>query len=71
MKRLLSTDAQSIFNTLYGVIKQYDIQWQLVSLVCFDGAVAMSGSLNGVHAKYKEKNDKTVFVHCYGQSCFI
>lgn len=26
----------------------------------------MSGSLNGVQAKFKEKNDKTVFVHCYG-----
>jgi hypothetical protein len=66
MKRLISTDAQSIFNALCEVIEQYDIQWQLVSSVCFDGAAAMSGSLNGVQAKFKEKNDKTVFVHCYG-----
>ncbi|XP_050065097.1 uncharacterized protein LOC126554022 [Aphis gossypii] len=66
MKRLLSTDAQSIFNTLYEVIEQYDIQWKSVSSVCFDGAAAMSGSFNGVQAKFKEKNDKTVSVHCYG-----
>ncbi|XP_025192029.1 protein FAM200B-like [Melanaphis sacchari] len=66
MKRLLSTDAQSIFNTLCEVIEQYEIQWQSVSSVCFDGAAAMSGGLNGVQAKFKEKNDKTVFVHCYG-----
>lgn len=66
MKRLLSTDAQSIFNTLCEVIEQYDIQWQLLSSVCFDSVAAMSGSLNGVPVKFKEKNDKTVFVHCYG-----
>lgn len=66
MKRLLSIDSQSIFNTVCEVIEQYEIQWHSVSSVCFDGAASISGCLNGVQAKFKEKNDRTLFVHCFG-----
>jgi hypothetical protein len=34
--------------------------------MCFDGA-AMSGYVNRVQAKFKEKNERSFFVHCYGQ----
>lgn len=66
MKRLLSTDSQSIFNVISEVIEQYNIQWNLIASICFDGAAAMSGSINGVQAKFKGKNNKTLFIHCYG-----
>jgi len=35
--------------------------------VCFDGASTMSGSTAGVQAKFKEKNPRLYFVHCYGR----
>lgn len=34
--------------------------------MCFDGAAIMSGSLSGVKARFKEKNEKSLFIHCYG-----
>lgn len=33
---------------------------------CFDGAATMSGSITGVQTKFKKKNPKSFFVHCYG-----
>ncbi|KAL4083325.1 hypothetical protein QTP88_028654 [Uroleucon formosanum] len=39
--------------------------WEDVLSVCFDGASTMSGHLNGVQSKYKEKNNSIMYVHCY------
>jgi len=37
--------------------------------VCFDGASAMSGKINGVQMKVKEVNSKVQYVHRFGH-CF-
>ncbi|XP_008189973.1 zinc finger MYM-type protein 1-like [Acyrthosiphon pisum] len=66
MKRIMSIDSETIFNTLQDVISEYDIKWESVVSMCFDGAATMSGSLSGVQARIKEKNEKSLFVHCYG-----
>jgi hypothetical protein len=66
MKRITSIDSETIFNTLQDVISEYDIKWESIVSMCFDGAATMSGSLSGVQARIKEKNEKSLFVHCYG-----
>lgn len=55
MKRINSIDSETIFNTLQDVINEYDIKWESVVSMCFDGAASMSGSLSGVQARFKEK----------------
>lgn len=66
MKRIMSTDSQTIFNAISDVINDFGIKWESVLSMCFDGAATMSGSVNGVQAKFKKENDKAFFVHCYG-----
>lgn len=66
MKRIMSTDSQTIFNAISDVINNFGIKWESVLSMCFDGAATMSGSVNGVQAKFKKENDKAFFVHCYG-----
>lgn len=66
LQRLVSVDAQSIFNCLTNTIAQVGLKWDSVISVCFDGAASMAGSLNGVQAKAKEANSKISYVHCYG-----
>lgn len=48
MKRVLSINAQSIFDALGDVIKEYDIKWDNFISMCFDGAASMSGCTSGV-----------------------
>jgi hypothetical protein len=66
MKRMTQVNAQSIFDVLNDTICEYNIKWENLVSVCFDGASTMSGSTVGVQAKFKEKNPKLYFVHCYG-----
>uniref|UniRef100_A0A2S2NXT3 Zinc finger MYM-type protein 1 n=1 Tax=Schizaphis graminum TaxID=13262 RepID=A0A2S2NXT3_SCHGA len=66
MKRMTQVNAQSIFDVLNDTICEYNIKWENLVSVCFDGASTMSGSTAGVQAKFKEKNPKLYFVHCYG-----
>lgn len=66
MKRMMSVDAQSVFNVLTEVVEEYEIKWENVISTCFDGAATMAGSITGVQTKFKEKNPKCFFVHCYG-----
>lgn len=66
MKRIMSTDSQNIFNAISDVINDFGIKWKSVLSMWFDGAATMSGSVNGVQAKFKKENDKAFFVHCYG-----
>lgn len=65
LRRLLLVDAQSIFNELSHVMDNLSIEWTDIVAVCFDGASTMSGYLSGVQAKFKEKNSKILYVHCY------
>jgi len=66
LKRMTSVDAQSIFDKMSDVVQEYGIKWENVVSICFDGASTMSGSTGGVQAKFKEKNNNSFFVHCYG-----
>jgi len=64
--RMLSVDAESIFNALNDVITcQFKLDWKNVVAVCFDGAATMAGNINGVQAKCKNKNKNILHVHCY------
>jgi len=66
MQRLTAVDAQSIFNSLDGiVVNQLSLSWLDIIAVCFDGASTMAGNINGVQAKCKEKNSKIFNVHCH------
>lgn len=56
MKRILSTDLETIFNSLQDVINEYDIKRESLISIYFDGAAIMSGSLSDVQARFKEKN---------------
>jgi len=66
IQRLTSVNALSIFNNLTTKISEINVTWQLVLAVCFDGASAMSGKINGVQMKVKEVNSKIQYVHCFG-----
>ncbi|CAI6357084.1 unnamed protein product [Macrosiphum euphorbiae] len=66
MQRLIAVDAQSIFNSLDGiVVNQLGLSWLDIIAVCFDGASTMAGNMNGVQAKCKEKKAKIFYVHCH------
>lgn len=66
LRRLLSVDAESIFNVLDDVITcQFKLDWNNVVAVCFDGAATMAGNIKGVQAKCKSKNKNILHVHCY------
>jgi len=43
------------------------IKWELVVSVCFgEAAATMSASLSEVQWRFKNKNEKSLFFHCYG-----
>jgi hypothetical protein len=65
MKIIMSIDSEAIFNLLGDVINEFEIKWESIISVCFDGAATMSRSLSGVQARFKEKNKNSLFVHCY------
>ncbi|KAL4101270.1 hypothetical protein QTP88_021290 [Uroleucon formosanum] len=65
LQRLKSTTAQDIFNSLCSVLDLMNKHWEDNLSVCFDGASTMSGHLNGVQSKCKEKNNSIMYVHCY------
>lgn len=66
LQRLLKVDAQSIFDSLNDMlVNKLNLDWSAVLAVCFDGASNILGSYNGVQAKFKEKNSKLMYVHCY------
>lgn len=66
VKRLLSVNAQSVYDSLTEAINEIGIDWKNVIAVCFDGAATMAGSCNGVKAKVKENKPSIYYVHCYG-----
>ncbi|XP_060846033.1 uncharacterized protein LOC132925678 [Rhopalosiphum padi] len=47
VKRLLSVNAQSVYDSLTEAINEIGIDWKNVIAVCFDGAATMAGSCNG------------------------
>ncbi|CAM4587650.1 unnamed protein product [Lepidochelys olivacea] len=65
VQRLLTVDAQSIFDQLNDEIGILNIDWSSVMSVCFDGASTMSGCTAGVQMKCKERNSEILYVHCY------
>jgi len=67
MKRMMSVDAQSIFNALNEIVEEYEIKWENVISTCFDGAATMAGSIT-VQTKFKEKNPKCF---CFWQCALL
>ena len=65
LRRLTTVDAQSIFDKLEEFLNKLKIDWESIVAVCFDGAATMSGHVAGVQSKFKEKNNRIVYVHCY------
>jgi len=45
---------------------EYNQNWNSVLDVCLDVASTMSGHISGVQACCKQKNNKIIYVHCYG-----
>ena len=62
-----STDAESIFNSLCNTL-QNDLDLNLEELIgfCSDGASVMTGSQNGVAAKFKQQEERKtmISIHC-------
>jgi len=48
MKQMTHVNAQSIFDVLIDTICEYNIKWENLFLVCFDGVSTMYGSTAGV-----------------------
>ncbi|KAG6935870.1 zinc finger MYM-type containing 1 [Chelydra serpentina] len=65
VQRLLTVDAQSIFDQLNDILGILKIAWSSVMSACFDGASTMSGCTVGVQMKCKERNSEILYVHCY------
>jgi len=68
MKRMTQVlvNVQSIFDVLSDIICEYNIEWENLVSVCLDEVSTMSSSTAGVQAKYKRKNLRLYFIHCYG-----
>jgi len=47
---MLSVTAESIFKSLENVIEQFNLNWNSVIAVCFDGASTMDSNVAGVQA---------------------
>ncbi|XP_060846498.1 zinc finger MYM-type protein 1-like [Rhopalosiphum padi] len=65
LKRLLSVNSNAIFAVLSEIMSNYNLNWDDVVSVCFDGASTMSGCISGVQTKCKEENSRIMYVHCY------
>lgn len=64
LKHMLFVNAESNFNTLDDILTgQFMLDWNNVIAVCFDGAAIVASNINGVQAKFKNKN--ILYVHCY------
>ena len=55
--------SESLYQMLDKILDQFDYQHKLIGQ-CYDGASVMSGQLNGLQKKIKDKAPYAVFVHC-------
>ena len=55
--------ADALYSLLDNILGQFDYEHKLVGQ-CYDGASVMSGHLNGLQKKIKDKAPQAVFVHC-------
>jgi len=65
LKRILSVNSNAMFSELSEIISTYNLNWNDVVSVCFDGASTISGCISGVQTKCKEENSRIMYVHCY------
>ena len=56
--------ANAIFEKLDDYLKEKGLSWENCKSVTTDGAAAMTGSINGVVKKIKERSPKCVSIHC-------
>lgn len=55
--------AENLYVLLDNILNQFDYEHKLIGQ-CYDGASVMSGHLNGLQKRIKEKAPQAVFVHC-------
>lgn len=55
--------AEALYELLDKILQEFDYEHKLVGQ-CYDGASVMSGHLNGLQKKIKDKAPQAVFVHC-------
>lgn len=55
--------SETLYNLLDNILGQFDYEHKLIGQ-CYDGASVMSGHLNGLQKKIKDKAPQAVFVHC-------
>lgn len=55
--------SEMLYNLLHTILEQFDYEHKLVGQ-CYDGASVMSGQLNGLQKKFKDKAPQAIFVHC-------
>lgn len=55
--------AQDLFNLIYSVLHEFDIENKLVAL-CYDGPCVMSGNLTDLQDRVKEVAPHALFTHC-------
>lgn len=63
-----SLTSNSIVNMILDVLTRSDLKVENARGQCYDGAASMKGSLNGVAKQILDKNDKALYIHCYGHS---
>lgn len=59
-------NANNIVEAIYTYFEKQKISMQNIHIVAqsYDGASVMSGNMNGVQAKIKEKHPAAVYTHC-------
>ena len=60
----MDATANAIFEKLVDYLKEKGLSWENCKSVTTDGAAAMTGSINGVVKKIKERSPKCVSIHC-------
>ena len=60
--------SETLFALLDKLLRPFGYEHKLVGQ-CYDGASVMSGHLNGLQKKIKEKAPLAVFVHSLAQMC--
>jgi hypothetical protein len=63
-----NTTAASLFACLNDVFVRYNISWEKIRGICFDGASNMSGRINGCRTLIQEKQPLALYVHCCNHS---
>ena len=68
LKKMATTDAESIVEALKEVLRDMSLQLRKCRGQCYDGCSTMSGYKNGVAVKIKAEEIRALYTHCYCHS---